>query len=92
MSGIQVGDLVVVVRQPCCGAHIGEIYVVGWMGRAGFRMTPVCNDCGRKMPELQNEVFADKSLEPGYIGYPVSWLKRIPPLEELERVEEEALA
>ena len=75
---IEVGDLVIVVRVCPCGACkcLGHIYQV-----LGFGMDVICGACGTlyKTPAAL--------LNPVWRGAPLSWLKRIPPLAELESTE-----
>jgi hypothetical protein len=72
---ISVGDLVVVVRWPCCGAYEGMFRTVAHF----FTLhNPHCEACGAKPGDQ-----AMAALSP--VGSaPIAWLKRIPPLEELE--------
>lgn len=78
---IQVGDLVQAVRWPCCGKWLGMIFRVNaFKGvEAGERLG--CSNCGVAMPEVSQAYdvwsIAGRSA-------PITWLKRIPPLEELE--------
>jgi len=75
---IQVGDLVVVVRV-CC---VGYQDISPWLFRVGdvhSVMPRKCACCGTELPDTQ---FASTSKK--YVGFPIPWLKRIPPLDELE--------
>lgn len=76
---IKVGDLVQVVHS-CCGAFVGTIATV-----RGFKdpAPAPCQDCGRSAASLVRAEF-DRSTFP--LTAPVAWLKRIPPLSELEHV------
>jgi hypothetical protein len=79
MSAIKVGDLVQVIRPGCRDAFIGRIFVVS---RVGPSMT-VCVGCGTThgYPELTPLAFPVGSNR----GFEFPRLKRIPPLDELER-------
>ena len=77
---IKAGDLVIQIHA-CCPIYLGRIFVVGKVDRMFFR----CNGCSQ----------ADKNrlivFTAHIAGAPVEWVKRIPPLSELEgekRVEE----
>ena len=72
---IVVGDLVVVVEWPCCHAHVGKIRRVKKIeSRQGQR----CADCFASGPAGRYAVVS------GDGDAPLCWLKRIPPLDELE--------
>ena len=81
---IAVGDLVVVARD-CCGHWLGRVFVAG-----EFMKTPrlECGECNWHSSATAVKV-------EHYIGrmwcMNLSWLKRIPPLSELEgeRTEEQ---
>ena len=75
---IEVGDLVVVVRPtPCCkkDGSIGKIYTV-----TGFISQARCKHCG----EIYEGSVA--VVEEAGRGEPVSRLKRIPPMGELDNL------
>lgn len=79
---IKVGDLVMVIREHRCAARVGHIYLVTLISGRGF----VCPRCHEQSPTgLHADIDA-----PNYFGtsapvcLPVTWLKRIPPLSELE--------
>ena len=82
---IRVGDLVQVVRWPCCGARVGHVDEV--MDLDSYKLASTCMYCGRvdKHPVLPIVI-----TRRGWI-WPLEWVKRIPPLSELEgqRTEEE---
>jgi hypothetical protein len=81
VSAIKVGDLVVVVKPTaCCGAddHVGDIFRVAQIVTLKGR----CNYCFRLSPP---ELGADYDQLPNNGGFGLSNLKRIPPLDELER-------
>ena len=73
---IQVGDLVVVVKWPCCGKFLGHVFQVRTVW--GNYNTGRCSLCGSFVGELW-------SVGDGrFAAWPTAWLKRIPPLSELE--------
>lgn len=83
MSQIKAGDLVVVMRS-CCQATaiaVGRLFRVRLIRDCrplGIR----CEHCGETWRSQMAE--AEKSTE--VLDHaPIPWLKRIPPLEELER-------
>jgi hypothetical protein len=74
---ISVGDLVVVVRWAPCGCCLG---LIGKVSRIlAPRALKLCLQCNHEWPlgTLAPAVVGD-------YGVPVAWLKRIPPLDELE--------
>lgn len=86
---IQVGDLVMIVRGHECGLRVrgGIPYRVnGFSDQSGGGWT--CNLCGAR-DLAQSDLVAARlwHTRPG-AGIPLSWLKRIPPLSELEGVYE----
>ncbi len=79
---IQVGDLVVLVRGHGCilERHVGRVFtVLGLVAPVGGGWH--CTWC-HKDSAGPNEIAARINEKPG--GIPLSWLKRIPPLSELE--------
>jgi hypothetical protein len=75
---IKAGDLVMLIRQPHCGGkNLGWIFrVEGVETRARVE----CFHCGH--------IASGRGAWIGpYQWGPLSWLKRIPPIEELERDE-----
>lgn len=75
---IKVGDLVMVVRV-CCTAYMdgaGPIFRVHKIHGVGRGST--CAYCGAMLPNT------DRATEGALVGVPLPWLKRIPPLSELE--------
>jgi len=74
---IQVGDLVQVVRWPCCGRYLGNIFKVEEISSSD---SALCFECGARSGPSGFYAAPEKYNR----GAPVSWLKRIPPLEELE--------
>jgi hypothetical protein len=82
VSAIQIGDFVVVVRPtPCCENHrlIGTIFQVARLVRLEGR----CNWCGQIPPPDHGADW--DAPDSGAGGFSLSTLKRIPPLDELER-------
>lgn len=78
---IQVGDLVQVVKS-CCDRHTrSPVFVVSKIFPAGDEECLFCDHKFKRVIEAGDEE--------GW-SYPLEWLKRIPPLEELEGVEREA--
>lgn len=84
---IDVGDLVVVVKWPCCGEWIGIIYRV-----ASMEVMPhaQCRTCGRHHGK-QLVALREKQQDGGVLGVPLAWLRKLPPLAEpeSERTDEE---
>ena len=76
---IAVGDLVQVVRWPCCGRYLGEIH--GVFGFGTLDATYACNGCNAKRDVSPAARIGDAKSS-GLV--PLEWLKRIPPLSELE--------
>jgi hypothetical protein len=79
VSAIRVGDLVVVVRPISCCGHtqgMGRVFIVEFL-RDGMN---ICMTCGHR---------SDDSVDAWYLGsnlaFPLQRLKRIPPLDQLER-------
>lgn len=82
---IQVGDLVQVIRSShvCGEAHLGRIFAVEKMPMPNPGVE--CLICGAKNVALRNTPVVGFSCKPGKLGYmPASWVRRIPPLDELE--------
>lgn len=77
---IKPGDLVQVVRWPCCGALLGHIFTVGYLDTLWGKGW-ICCRCKRDVLVGTWAVSADN---PPDLGGHISWLKRIPPLSELE--------
>ena len=72
---IQVGDLVYVYRD-CCGKYLGIYFTVG----AVYFSPGICTHC--------HKLFVKKMAQPkekSNLNFvPVEWLKRVPPLTDLE--------
>lgn len=80
MSQIDQGDLVQVIRWPCCGGALGAIFLVEIVRMADGCQ---CNYCGRFHFDVGRLAIAWGPSK----AAPVKWLKRYPPLAELERTE-----
>lgn len=80
---IKVGDLVYVARD-CCGRYLGRIFVVEIFG-TGSAECAFCKTWHRNVT-----LAADNSIQAlgnhGNLGL-IHWLRRIPPLGELDEVE-----
>ena len=77
MSNIRVGYLVVVVRD-CCGKNIGAIRRVEAFE---YNLVCHCQYCNKHYRQIHRAFFEGDEVPS---AMPVAWLKRIPPLEELE--------
>ena len=75
---IKIGDLVMFTRS-CCDRFRDSVAVFVVASIRPTRTSSWCSGCRRELP---NEPYAADA--PQYPGAPVSWLKRIPPLGELE--------
>jgi hypothetical protein len=73
---ISVGDLVVVARQHCCSAYLGKVMTVHAIVSmpAGYHCTQCSASIGRAIAADGGNSYT----------FPMAWLKRIPPLSELE--------
>jgi hypothetical protein len=84
MSDIKAGDLVQVVRWKCCNGAIGQVFTVSSFIYANIGD---CQFCGTKHRFGDDHIpFARSESNHLVRGATVvtQWLKRIPPLEELE--------
>ena len=82
---IQVGDLVVMVRgHECTLAKYGGIpwRVAGLINQTGGGWG--CGICGARNLASEALYAAQKRRMQAFNGIPTTWLKRIPPLSELE--------
>lgn len=81
---IKIGDLVMFVRS-CCTVYLDgvSIFKVEDMNDGPIGWARTCKGCRNALPNGQ---FASPSRD--VWGAPVSWLKRIPPPEELGVVDE----
>ena len=86
VNDIKVGDLVYVYRWPCCGAYLGMIYRV-----AGVEILPShygnweCRHCGGDLGRSSH--FFGEHHGRGLVGRdgaPLDYLKKIPPLGDLQ--------
>jgi hypothetical protein len=89
VSEIKVGDLVMVVRD-CCGHDIGKIATLESAHPADEWASQW--ECGRCGARLQHSLaigrlpsLSSTPREKRRGWWPLRWLKRIPPLDELER-------
>lgn len=88
---ISVGDLVMVVRHPCCGAAIGLIFkVIDIVNVPYAKLHCGIAGCDHLFPYLGPVAYNENKTAP-YCA-PIAWLKRIPPLSEPEQITEEATA
>ena len=76
MNEIKVGDLVQIVRVHCGDIGLGEIYCVEVIRESIFGN---CVGCGASIEGL--------CAGGGPYLAPLSWLRRIPPMSELESTE-----
>jgi len=81
---IAVGDLVQVVKACCRKTVLTPVFVVDRMWNPGAGSE--CAFCRTNFPI---ETTAVHAFKPNNHAYPLSWLKRIPPLSELEGVKSE---
>jgi len=79
---IKVGDLVIVIHS-CCGVHLGKIRRV-----EALVAVPIagCDYCDYVHASYTDAEFVGTVFP---TAWPTSWLKRIPPLSELEGVKTE---
>lgn len=82
MKPIAVGDLVQVVRWSCCGVELGKVFVVASMSSHDDGW--FCRSC--RGPHPSGTFALDGQNR---VGAVLPWLKRIPPLDELEGVKTE---
>lgn len=83
-NAIRVGDLVCVVRFPCCGACLGVVMTV-----TRFLSTESDYQCS-KCKHWHGLAYLPTAIDDTKIGnrhFPLSWLRRIPPLWELDEAE-----
>jgi hypothetical protein len=79
---IKAGDLVVVVHD-CCGHWLGKVFTVRNVGRESDLLE--CGVCAFKSENYSDLAFNAHWSRKGQVWCaPTSWLKRIPPLSELE--------
>lgn len=84
---IKVGDLVQVVKWPCCGSHLGRIFKVGAMWN-GVSDVNGCWQCSFIQSAGSPVIAGEGSRDSDGFRAKIEYLKRIPPLDELERVSE----
>lgn len=75
---IKVGDLVMIVCQCCSDDYLGQIFTVQELAQGSE-----CDDCGAQ-DDRPSAILELENAEYLAWGLPMSWLKRIPPLSELE--------
>ena len=80
---IRVGDLVQVVRS-CCTGYLDAKTPIFTLAAIENFPPAKCAWCGFSLPDG-----AYGARKVGKCGFPIDWLKRIPPLEELETVRTE---
>jgi hypothetical protein len=85
MSTIKQGDLVCVVRHPCCGAYVGLIYRVEEIQPNDGKLVS-CALCGGRHPD-EPLALREGAIEGKLCRAPLSWLKKIPPLSEPSHTE-----
>ncbi|MCR4300666.1 MAG: hypothetical protein NUV51_03575 [Sulfuricaulis sp.] len=81
MSEIKEGDLVQVVRWPCCGVGLGGVF------RVVEILSPNAGHCKCGAPQPFEAHPVGAGIPSKRWGAPISWLKRIPPLAELDDVQ-----
>ena len=80
---MKVGDLVYVCRTCDCKNGAGWLGTFGCVESVGVESRCTCSYCGKRWG---NHVVVNVSLRAGATGvFPRSWLRRIPPIEELEQ-------
>lgn len=77
IAPVKVGDLVYVHRWPCCGAALGAVWAVS-------RMIALSDVHCRHCLALQMRGVITLAVSPEGRCAPVDWVRRIPPLSELE--------
>ncbi len=81
MSGpIRAGDLVLVLRNHCSDRYVGHVYSV-------LRVINSASYCGTCLVEMPPQQIAVLDGFRRGAGLPLPYLKRLPPLGELERDE-----
>jgi len=85
MSDIKVGDLAIVVGSCCSGNDLGLIGEIGDIEVCEWQ----CVICGR---ESGSEAMGNFVGWDSDYGTPLRWLRKIPPLSELEETFEEVAA
>lgn len=85
---IKVGDLVMVVRWGgCCNGRIGQIFQVARTG--SWDLHGKCSLCGAN--SIITESFEYAEAANATQRAPFQWLKRIPPMSQLEHFRTEEL-
>ena len=75
---IRVGDLVAIVRWPCCGSRLGHVDTVVSIEPESL-LGGRCVDCHTLFTGYGTYIRLTQDR-----GAQLPWLKRIPPLEELD--------
>lgn len=79
---IQIGDLVMVVRSCCQRMEIGYIFKVSALAEFNpYWGCPHCKSTGKDIKVIADARFG---INRDCTHAPLSWLKRIPPLSEME--------
>lgn len=76
---IAVGDLVQIIKWPCCGRYLGEVHTVFAFGNVDSTFR--CNVCNAKRETAPSALIGDHKSKGMVV---LAWLKRIPPMGELE--------
>lgn len=93
-KAISVGDLVCIVRVCCPDQQwkIGMFGTVAVIDPPSLAMCNMCNKCGFDYSDVTTarvpETTFSERMNDGW--YPLSWLRRIPPLSDLTGVSEDA--
>jgi hypothetical protein len=82
LSAIKVGDLVAIVNA-CCSVVAAEGLGAHFVVASIKHRDMMCSACGWRQEGLA--AFPDHKILGKFDRAPVVWLKRIPPLDELER-------
>lgn len=81
---IKDGDMVVVVRWPCCAGDIGYVFRVAEI--ITRTDVAICSFCRSRKGNTGMPIKARS--ESGAL-FPLQWLKRIPPLSELDDIKKD---
>ncbi len=83
-NAIRVGDLVVVVKRHCDPSRLGYIFVVQ---QIQLGTTSRCSRCGSGVSAARMVRVEFDPSDGKWWAYPDTWLRRIPPLWELDEAE-----
>lgn len=89
MSEIKAGDLVMVVRWPCCGSGLGLIRQA--LEIEVTTSVLVCSDC-RSPHRINDAVRTDASNHAQAVWASRAWLRKMPPLSEADEAQAEVTA